>query len=79
MNVLKVDSMSKLQSLVTRTILIQTGKFTISTITEQVMSDKNFNNFCDKKQVKKMVNATKNTLRRQGKIHECGYEYRVVC
>lgn len=51
MNLLKVDSKQKLQHLLTHIILIQTLKFTVSTITNEVMNHELFNNFCDENQV----------------------------
>lgn len=79
MKLLKVDSKPKLQHLVTHIILIQTLKFTVSTITKEVMSHELFNNFCDENQVDEMVSETINTFMRHGKIDAYDHGYRIVC
>ena len=78
MNLLKVDSAQTLQHLVTHTILIQTEKFTVSTITEYVMNHELFNNFCDKEQIDEMVSETIQTFLRYGALDAYDHGYRVV-
>lgn len=78
MNLLKVDSTQALQHLVTHTILIQKEKFTVSTITEEVMKHEMFNNFCDKDKVENMVSETTNTFLKYGVLDAYDYAYRVI-
>ena len=78
MNLLKVDSTQALQHLVTHIILIQTEKFTVSTITEKVMNHKLFNNFCDEDQVDETVSETIQTFLRYGALDAYDHGYRVI-
>ena len=78
MNLLKVDSTQALQHLVTHTILIQKEKFTVSTITEDVMNHELFNNFCDRDKVTEMVSATIQTFLKYGALDAYDHGYRVI-
>ena len=78
MNLLKVDSTQALQHLVTHTILIHKEKFTVSTITEDVMNHELFNNFCDRDKVTEMVSATIQTFLKYGALDAYDHGYRVI-
>ena len=78
MNLLKVDSTQALQHLVTHTILIQKEKFTVSTITEDVMNHELFNNFCDRDKVEKLVSETIQTFLKYGALDAYDHGYRVI-
>ena len=75
MNLLKVDSTQALQHLVTHTILIQKEKFTVYTITKNVMNHELFNNFCDRDKIEEMVCETIQTFLRYGILdaYDLGY------
>ena len=70
--------MQTLQHLVTHIILIQKEKFTVSTITQEVIKHEMFNNFCDRNKVEKMVSETKDTFLRYGALDAYDHGYRVV-